>query len=100
VPDSISTIAMLLLMRGISAPRAAESGVFAVRAGEFTGFQCGRPLNPPSGPSVELFADSGSLDFIFGQKVNGSTVFSQPDINCILRTLHKATSLEDASLSK
>jgi hypothetical protein len=82
--------AMLLLMKGISAPRGADSGVFVVRAGEFTGFQYGRPLNPPGGLSVELFADSGSLDFIFGQKVNGSTVISQPDINRILQTLHKA----------
>jgi hypothetical protein len=42
--------------------------------------------------NVELFADSGSLDFIFGQKVNGSTVISQPDINRILQTLHRTSS--------
>lgn len=99
--DAVSRT-MLLLTKGISAPRGAESGVFAVRAGEFSGFQYGRPLNPPGGLSVELFADSGSLDFIFIQKVNGSQVISQPDINLILHTLHRATSepVADTSLSK
>ncbi len=99
--DAISR-AVLLVMKGISSPRGSESGVFSVKAGEFTGFQYGRPLNPPGGLSVELFAASGSLDFIFGQRVNGSTVISQPDINRILYTLHKATSetVADASLSK
>jgi len=73
-----------------------------VRAGEFTGFQYGRPPIPPRGLSVELFADSGSLSFIFGQKVNGSSVIAQPDINRILHTLHKANlgTVADASLPK
>jgi len=89
--DAVSR-ATLLVMKGISAPRGAESGIFAVKAGEFTGFQYGRPPSPSVGLSVELFADSGSLDFIFGQKANGSTVTSQPDINRILQTLQRATS--------
>jgi len=38
---------------------------------------------------VELYSQSSSLDFIFGQKVNGSIVISQPDINRILQTIHK-----------
>jgi hypothetical protein len=84
--------AMLLLMKGVSAPRGADSGIFKVRTAEFTGFQYGRPASPPVGMNVELFADSGSLDFIFGQKVNGSTVISQPDINRILQTLHRTSS--------
>jgi hypothetical protein len=94
--------AMLLLMKGISAPRGADSGVFAVRTAEFTGFQYGRPASPPAGLNVELFADSGSVDFILSQKVNGSTVISQADTNRILQTLHKASSgkVANASLSK
>lgn len=97
--DAVSR-AMLLLMKGISAPGSAESGVFAVRTREFAGFQYGRPPVPPRGLSVELFADGGSLSFIFGQKVNGSSVISQPDINRILHTLHKANlgTVADASL--
>jgi hypothetical protein len=82
--------AMLLLMKAISAPRGADSAIFAVRAADFHGFQYGRPQVPPIGFSVELFGDNGSLDFIFGQKAGGPTVISQADINRILQTLHKA----------
>ena len=80
---------MLLVMKGISAPRGADSGIFAVQTGEFRGFQYGS-AGDPTGFSVELFADSGSLDFIFGQKANGPTVISQSDINRILSTLKKS----------
>jgi len=82
------SLSMLLIMKAISAPRGAETGIFAVHAGAFKGFQFGQPQSSPTGISVELFADSGSLSFIIGQKKNGSTIISQPDINRILETLH------------
>ena len=89
--DAVSR-AMLLLWKGISAPRSAGSGLFTVRTGEFTGFQYGHPPNP-DGVSIELFADNGSLDFVFDQKMIGPTVIiSQPDVNRVLRTLHRAAS--------
>lgn len=93
--------AMLLLIKGISAPRGADSGIFSLRTAEVAGFQFGQPTNP-RGVDVELFTDSGSLDFIFGQKVNGSTVISQPDVNRILQTLHKtfAGKVANVNLSK
>jgi hypothetical protein len=90
------TRSMLLLMKGISAPRGANSGIFLVRTGDFSGFQFGRPPSSSSGLSVELYSDSGSLDFIFGQKVNGPTIISQPDINLILQTIHKIPSPESS----
>ena len=83
--------ALLLLVKGICMPPGSESGVFAVGAGEFSGFQFGRPANPSGELSVRLFSDSSSLNFIFVQKAGGSAVISQPDINRILHTLHKAT---------
>ena len=84
--------AMLLVWKGFSAPWSAVSGVFVVRAGEFTGFQYGHPPSP-EGVSIELFADSGSLNFVFDQKMIGPTVMiSQPDVNRILHTLHKTAS--------
>ena len=83
--------ALLLLVKGICMPPGSESGVFAVSAGEFSGFQFGRPANPSGELSVRLFSDSSSLNFIFVQKAGGSTVISQPDINRILYTLRKAT---------
>ena len=89
--DAVSR-AMLLLWKGISVPKSAGSGVFTVRTGEFTGFQYGHPPNP-DGVSIELFADNGSLDFVFDQKMIGPTVvISQPDVNRVLRTLRRAAS--------
>jgi hypothetical protein len=78
-------------MKAISAPRGADSAIFAVTAADFYGFQYGRPQVTPTGFSVELFGDNGSLDFIFGQKVSGATIISQADINRILQTLHKVS---------
>src|SRR5215470_5632989 len=83
--------ALLLLVKGICMPPGSESGVFAVSAGEFSGFQFGRPANPSGELSVRLFSDSSSLNFIFVQKAGGSAVISQPDVNRVLHTLHKAT---------
>jgi hypothetical protein len=92
----------LLLMKAISAPLGADSGIFAVRAGDLSGFQYGRLSSAPRRFSVELYSDRGSLDFIFVPKPNGPTVISQPDINRILGTLHEAPvkTIANASLSK
>ncbi|HEY6946745.1 MAG TPA: hypothetical protein VI431_16530 [Candidatus Acidoferrum sp.] len=84
--------ALLLLVKGICMPRGAESGIFTVSAGEFSGFQFGRPENPSGQVSVRLFSDSSSLNFIFIHTAGGPTDISQQDINRILRTLHKAPS--------
>lgn len=81
--------AMLLMLKAISAPRGGDSAIFAVRAADFRGFQYGQPQKGTGGFNVELFGDSGSLDFIFGQKANGPVLISQGDINRILGTLHK-----------
>ena len=81
----------LILLKGLSTPRGSDSSMFIVRAGEFKGFQFGHP--PDSrGVDVELFADSGSLDFIFVQKANGPTAILQADINRVVQTLKKDTS--------
>jgi hypothetical protein len=80
---------MLILMKAISVPRGAESGIFEVTAGDFRGFQFGRPQDPDGHLSVDLYSAAASLDFIFGQKIGGPAVISQPDVNRILSTLHK-----------
>jgi hypothetical protein len=84
--------ALLLLVKGICMPPGADSGIFSVNAGEFSGFQFGRPANPSGEVSVRLFSDTSSLNFILIQKPGGLTVISQPDINRILHTLRNATS--------
>lgn len=81
--------ASLLLLKALSAPRGPDSGIFAVTAGEFNGFQFGLPQSSPHGFDVELFSDDGSLDFIFDQNANGPTTITQADVNRIYRTLRK-----------
>lgn len=80
----------LLMMKGFSSSSGAGSGIYFVKAGDFRGFQFGRPQSSPGSVSIELYSESTSLDFIFGQKANGSTVISQADINRILVTLKKS----------
>ncbi|HYY72135.1 MAG TPA: hypothetical protein VE778_00945 [Candidatus Bathyarchaeia archaeon] len=80
--------ALLLLVKGLCLPAGSESGVFAVSAGEFSGFQFGRPENPSGQVSVRLFSPTSSLNFIFVHTAGGPTVISQPDINRLLQTLH------------
>jgi hypothetical protein len=82
--------ALLLLVKGFSMPPGANSGVFSVTAGEFSGFQFGRPQNQSGEVSVRLFSDSSSLNFIFNQKPGGPINILQSDINRLLQTLHKA----------
>ncbi len=55
--------ASLLLLKALSAPRGSDSGVFAVTAGEFNGFQFGLPQSSPHGFDVELFSDARFLRF-------------------------------------
>ena len=83
--------ALLLLIKGICLPTGADSGVFSVSAGEFSGFQFGRPANRSGQVSVRLFSPTSSLNFIFLQTVGSPTPISQPDINRLLQSLHKAT---------
>ena len=84
--------ALLLLVKGICMPPGAESGIFSVSAGEFSGFQFGRPQNQSGEVSVRLFSATSSLNFIFVHTAGGPTAISQPDINRLLQTLHKAPS--------
>ena len=84
--------ALLLLVKGFCMPTGADSGVFSVTAGEFSGFQFGRPQNQSGQVSVRVFSATSSLNFIFNQKLGGPTFISQPDINRLLQTLHKAAS--------
>lgn len=73
---------------GIAA-RDAELGIYSVKTKEFEGFQYGRPQNPPKPLRTELFANDAHLRILFGQKLNGPTMITQPDINRIIQSIHK-----------
>lgn len=89
--DAVSRT-LLLIVKGTILPKGTRSGVFALTAGEFSGFQFGRPKNQSGEVSVRLFSDTSSLNFIFYQNPGSATLISQSDINRILRTLHKFSS--------
>jgi hypothetical protein len=89
--------AMLLMMKGFAASRRGDSSLFVVRAADMSGFQFGHPSDSSDGFDVELFSESGELDFVFGQKANGTTKIVQSDINRILRTLHKVSDTSAAN---
>ena len=90
IPKKAAIRRMIFLsLKSFTVPMNAESGIYSVAAGEFKGFQFGKPPIPRGGLIVELYSDNGSLDFIFGQKLNGPTMISQGDINRILHTLRR-----------
>jgi len=90
---------LLLVVKGLSAPRGADSGSFLVSSGEFKGFQFGRPSKALNGFSVELYSTTDSLDFIFAPKRNGPTAISQADVNRIIETLHRVPSETAANVT-
>jgi hypothetical protein len=89
---------MLLIIKAISLPSGADSGIFAVTAGDYHGFQFGLPQSSPRGVDVQLYSDNASLGFIFGRKLNGPVFITQSDINRVLQTIHKISAATAASL--
>jgi hypothetical protein len=80
---------MLLLIKGISIPRA-ESGIFSIQTQEFQGFQFESPQNRPFKISDYLYSDEGGVDVTFFQKVGGSAPsISQAEINRVIQSIHK-----------
>ena len=69
-----------------------ESAIYMIQRSSFRGFQYGNPRNRPRRVSAELFADDGGLGFTFGGQGPGCPLgISQPEINCVLQTVHKTT---------
>ena len=84
--------AFLLLIKSIALPRSAESGIFNLQNQSFKGFQEGNPQVRQDEIIVDLFSDEGSVEMIFLQKdYHNPSGVSQPEINRIVQSLHKAT---------
>jgi hypothetical protein len=94
-PDQITPImskrratsqTMLLLMKNLFNADPISS-IFSVRAKDLNGFELVRLGQSPIKFSVELYSDTGLLNFLFIQ--DGSTAISQADVNRVLQTLHQ-----------
>jgi hypothetical protein len=77
---------MLLLMKNLFNADPISS-IFSVRAKDLNGFELVRLGQSPIKFSVELYSDTGLLNFLFIQ--DGSTAISQADVNRVLQTLHQ-----------
>lgn len=85
--DAVSS-AMLVMVKGIMLPAAAESGLFHVTASGYEGFQFGDPQRRPKSISVEIYANDGGLSFIFTQRGEGSVPpVTQAEINRVIGTI-------------
>lgn len=88
----------LLMTKSIALSRAAETGIFDVQNQSYKGFQQGNPQVRPYGIEVHLFSDDGSVEMIFFQKdYKNPAGVTQPEINRIVQTLHKAPQNESTT---
>jgi hypothetical protein len=88
---------MLLLIKGISIPRA-DSGIFSIQTQEFQGFQFESPQSRPFKITVYLYSDEGGVDVMFFQHAGGSAPsISQAEINRVIQSIHKVPTQTVAS---
>lgn len=81
---------ILLTMK--AAAVGEEFAIYKIQGSGFQGFQYGNPQDRPRRVIAELFADNGGLGFTFGGQGQGYLLgISQPEINCVLQTVHKTT---------
>lgn len=78
--------------------KSAETGIFNVQNPSFKGFQQGNPQVRQDGIAVTLYADEASVRFVFHQKdYQNFAGVTQPEINRIVQSLHRAPQGESAS---
>jgi hypothetical protein len=85
----------LLLIKSISLPKAAETGIFNVQNQDYKGFQLGDPRLRQAKILVDLYSEAGGIEIVFLQEdyLNFSGV-TQPEINRIVQSLRKAPPIE------
>ena len=82
---------MLLILKSLAPSKCAETGIFKVQNQSMKGFQQGNAESRDNGVVVNLYSDDGSVQFIFTEKnYNLSARVTQPEINRIIQSLHKA----------
>ena len=90
--DSYNRDQCMLIVKSIAPLKSAESGIFNLQNPNFKGFQQGNPQPHQDGIAINLYSDEGSIEMIIFQKdyKNGGGV-TQPEINRIVQSLHKAS---------
>jgi hypothetical protein len=95
VQRGVSKEEFLLLIKSLSLPKAAETGIFNVQNQDYKGFQLGDPRLRQSKILVDLYSEEGGVEIVFLQEdyLNFSGV-TQPEINRIVQSLRKAPPIE------
>jgi hypothetical protein len=92
---------ILLTIKSIMPSTSAESGIFRVQNRDYKGFQQGNPAKSPRGVVVSLYSDEGGVEFIFsGHDYHNSVRLTQPEINRIIQSLHRAVPTAVAASDK
>jgi hypothetical protein len=81
---------VLLTLKSLIPSKSAVSGIFKVGNQNYQGFQQGDPRVREDAINLELFSDDGGIEFILLQKGYRSGPVTQPELNRIIQSLHKA----------
>ena len=82
--------AMMIVMKAISMPSGAESGLYSVRSNGLNGFQYGDPDRRPKHITIDLLASDGGIEFGIFQKTEAAAqTVTQPQINRMLYSIRR-----------
>lgn len=87
----------------LSSPLSAQAagGIFNLYSKDYKGFQLGNPQRRPDTLTIRLYSDGGSFQITFLQAgYEEPSGVTQPEINRIVQSLHRATAAEIASTGK
>ena len=90
-PTAWSREQVLLTVKTLVPSKGAQSGIFNIGNNDFKGFQQGNPQVRQDSFLVDLYSDDGGIELRIIQPNNPNGVrVSQPDINRIVQSLHRA----------
>lgn len=82
--------AMMIVMKAISMPSGADTGLYSVSSNGFHGFQYGDPGKRPKHITIDLLDDKGGIEFGIFQKTDAAAqAVTQPQINRMLQSVRK-----------
>jgi hypothetical protein len=89
---------MLLVTKSIMAVKAADTGISDLHTQFYSGFQQGNPQTSRDTVVVDLYCGDEHLEILFLQKdYNSPSGVTQPEINRIIQSLHKAIPSQSAN---
>jgi hypothetical protein len=82
---------ILLTVKSVMPSASAETGIFRVQNHDFKGFQQGNPVKHPFRMIATLYSEDGGVEFeFFDQDYRHPVNVTQPEINRIVESLHRA----------